>query len=700
MTKYYSHSYTRFWEEGLLLGNGRIGVVILGKENSERISFSHHNNFLTTNNMTKVPDMKPKLEDFKNKLLREGIENAVEYFYNEAQINGYQGLRMSDIVHPSLQIDIRHDTNYDDLNYKQILDLQERSVHIEDNNKKMKTYIAEFEEVEILYTSVQKMSSEIAFNQMLNKKIKTHEIIESEKIVITQIYLDGSKITNKINLDTDGTININENIIKVLNYSYLDISVKTNYSENKFLYSDDIKRSTLKLNNRLSDKINVESLNFIEATTEFLESFYELSVYYINSYSGQGIPGLQGIWAADFNPAWSGDYTFDTNVQLAIDSYLSLGKHKSMNAVLEHILSYSEDFEINARQYFNCKGYLMPAHASTTALHVHWNLEWPLVFWFSGAGWISYYFNEYYIYTLDKVFLRDKALPFYEKTLEFYLDIGKITEDYQIDIGYSAENGLGKNPTMDIAIIKMVIKYLEKAYFILDVPKNEQIEFESIKSKLPDYLIKGDIIAEWIDINKVENHNHRHFSHFFPVFVSKEIHKGHPLFEFFRNTFIKKIDYWLLNVDQDTNSSHGKMQALMIAIALEMDDLFDLVFASFFEGQAYYKFLNTSHYENQEVFNVDAVGSFPRIIHDALIYIEHDGSITLNKIQSHYLRNGKLYNITLPNKIEVIEFEWDLQRKYVSLKLNIKKSQDLVIQYLNKKTQYKDVSGNFIYKNS
>lgn len=699
MTLYSSRKYTKFWQEGLLLGNGRIGAIISGKRDREEISLSHHNNFLTSQKMLQVPNMKTELNTFQNILNERGQDSAVDFFYNKSKKKGYGGLTMSDIVHPSLQFKIIHNGSYDDVSYKQGISIKNKCVNIKDIKRKFQASISGFEEMVLVYNCQVKGTSTIKISEVINEKLKVNKVIDGDKILIKQLYMDNSIVSSEIKFESDGEIESTNDGTKIVDYTYLEICIKSQYSDRELIYNGDKSKAKFRTTAEKSEEIYVDKLNNNENINLLIDSFYELSTYYIDSYSGQGIPGLQGVWSGDFYPAWSGDYTFDTNVQLAIDSYLSLGKVKSMYAVLEHILSYSEDFEINAKQYFGCNGFLVPAHASTTALDVHWNPEWPLLFWLSGAGWLSHYFHEYYKYTLDETFLRLKALPFYEKTLEFYLDFGLNNDNYEINLAYSAENGLGKNPTMDIAVIRMMIKYLKETYRILEIPSTKQIKFDELEKKLPNYMVRDNVVTEWIDENKKENHNHRHFSHFFPVFVSKEIHNKHPLFEVYRNTFKVKIHCWLNNEQPDTSSTHGKMQAMMIATSLEMDEIFDLCMSSFFKGKSFYKFLNSSHYENEDVFNIDATGSFPKVINDAMIYVEHDGSITLNKIQSQFLGKGILNNIVLANGIEVKEFKWDRTKKYVYLNLVVHNKQDIKINYLHQSIVYNDVSGNLIYTN-
>src|SRR5699024_1545386 len=235
------------------------------------------------------------------------------------------------------------------------------------------------------------------------------------------------------------------------------------------------------------------------------EKMYDASRYIIQSMSGEALPNLQGIWSGDFSPAWSGDYTFDTNVELAISSLNSLGLFSHFERIFSRLEEYFPDFEENAMKYYGARGYLVPAHASTTAKHVHWNKEWPLVFWFSGAGWLAHFYQEYYDYTQDVEFLEKKAIPFYEKTIQFFEDIIILKENQAlIRPSYSAENGMGDNATMDVAVLKEVIQHLIQAYQLLEKPVPKK--YSELYHILPEYRINEEgSLKEWIDPNKAEN---------------------------------------------------------------------------------------------------------------------------------------------------------------------------------------------------
>src|SRR5699024_2467971 len=135
------------------------------------------------------------------------------------------------------------------------------------------------------------------------------------------------------------------------------------------------------------------------------EKLYAASRYVLLCCSGKSMPNLQGIWSGTFQPPWSSDYTFTTNLELAFSSLTRLGMFEEMKSVFNRLEDYFPDFEENALNYFGCRGYIVPAHGSTTAKEVQWSRKWPHLLWTSGAAWLAHFYAEYYEYTKDKEFL-------------------------------------------------------------------------------------------------------------------------------------------------------------------------------------------------------------------------------------------------------------------------------------------------------
>src|SRR5699024_3764833 len=139
-----------------------------------------------------------------------------------------------------------------------------------------------------------------------------------------------------------------------------------------------------------------------------VEKLYDAGRYMFICSAGELSPNLQGLWTGTFEPAWSGDFTFDTNVQLSIASALSSRLFEGMHGFFRMIDEFMPAFRQNASLYYGCRGIMSAAHASDSGLHFHWNEDWPLHFWTCGAGWLGHWFYQYYLHTGDKGFLKEQ----------------------------------------------------------------------------------------------------------------------------------------------------------------------------------------------------------------------------------------------------------------------------------------------------
>ena len=96
-----------------------------------------------------------------------------------------------------------------------------------------------------------------------------------------------------------------------------------------------------------------------------------------------------------------------------------------MLPLFDRLEAYMEDFKVNARELYNCRGIHVPSRFSSHGLNNHFDATWPMTFWVTGAAWYSLFYYDYYMYTLDKEFLQKRALPFMEQAALFYEDFLK-----------------------------------------------------------------------------------------------------------------------------------------------------------------------------------------------------------------------------------------------------------------------------------
>ncbi|PRY81358.1 glycosyl hydrolase family 95 catalytic domain-containing protein [Alkalibacterium olivapovliticus] len=684
------------WEDGYFIGNGETGGIVFGGAESFKVILNHHSLYLKTNKMNDIPDMSAYLEELRDIIKVDGYQAGINYFEMKAMDLGYKGLTMSDLYHPAAEIAFRFDnlSISPQTDFTRALDFEKGLIldsFLTNQGQRISKKAFISKKSDALYLE---LSSSESFSLNFTVEDFEQSELDQQTVHISEneiqevfTYIDGSNYVVTVKWMSNGREKINNNTISVSEATSLRLCLSVSRCDSSLEEFDEIEGTHISDHSTVYNQVSLqiadkeESVQSYEELISRLETentiplglyerFYDASRYFIQSMSGPAVPNLQGIWSGDFRPAWSGDFTFDTNVQLAIASQASLGLFDQLQGLFEKVNLYKDDFRENAQKYYGCRGFLVPVHASTRALHVHWNKEWPLIFWTSGAGWLGFFYNEYYDYTLDKVFLKNTAIPFYIETLQFYEDFVQYEEGVALfRPSYSAENGMGDNATMDIAVVKATLAYLKKAYTVLEytLPKTYKV----FENALPEYMIDSEgVLKEWIDESAKENPNHRHFSNLYPVFQTKEITVDQPdLWKASHKAFDKRLEAWLMSSDGDTSSSHGRMHAAMCAVALERPNDVEKAIGELIRNRSFFPSFASSHYNHQNVFNLDANGSFPKIVHDALMYTEKSGVLTLFKAVPYWLQSGTLKGIRLPNQVTVNHFSWDLNKGTFSLSL-------------------------------
>ena len=210
---------------------------------------------------------------------------------------------------------------------------------------------------------------------------------------------------------------------------------------------------------------------------------------------------MQGIWNGDYNPAWASDYHLDENIQMNYWLALPSRINNCIIPFYDFFDSHINDYMENAKRIYNARGILMPL-AQTT--HGKSNS-----FWISAAGWIASHYYDYWLFTADDDFLKNRAVPFMRHIIDFYEDYLEIERDgkYVFVPSYSPENtplvpnasSMCINATMDIAIAKEVLTNMITACEYLDIEKEGIQKWKKILEKMPEYMINEDgAFKEWL----------------------------------------------------------------------------------------------------------------------------------------------------------------------------------------------------------
>ncbi len=468
------------WEEGLISGNGSIGINMLSRPLDETIIFSHAKLFLPIRDPYMPPDKGDRISEIRSLIDRGLYKQATELAFKFSGQDDFYG---PDPFVPAFDMNIQTASKGDIREYVRSVDFTtgEAKVQWMDDRGRFerKIFVSRADSLVVLMLSGPKGALDIKFNLDSRKPENSLDIgtlVESYSMFnefvgnIKRKAADKTYVySNSFKKAYPGSIHALEGVAKVVynngklvetNRSIeitgadkvlilIDIGLLYNPSISK---EETIKKhiaelpadydallqkhaaihgaifSRMKLDlgggkdrsmttEELIEKSSMENMN-----RALIEKEFDAGRYNILSCMGDRPPALAGIWGGTYTPPWSGDYTHNGNVPSAISSVLMGNMPELMPAYTSYMESIVHWLEINAKNMFGARGIVLPSRSSTTAYNNALASDFAGGFWVAGAAWASHFFYDYYLYTGDQKFLADHALPFMEKSVLFFED--------------------------------------------------------------------------------------------------------------------------------------------------------------------------------------------------------------------------------------------------------------------------------------
>ena len=435
-----------------------------------------------------------------------------------------------------------------------------------------------------------------------------------------------------------------------------------------------------------TDALLARSVATKEIPPALLEKIYDGSRYVILSASGIRPPNLQGIWTGTWQPAWSGDYTTNTNLQLAIAHHFSCGTPELLDGYFKLIEQSLPDWRLNAKGLFGARGVVAPTRQSTHAKNIHWSNRFHGSYWTPGAGWLAHWFQEHFAYTGDRRFLAERTVPLLKEIALFYEDFLYAGPDGRLLFrpSKSAENGSNDNSTQDIMVAREVLTNLIADCRLLGTDLDQIPKWKGLLERLPSYQVDPETgeLLEWSFVGAKNRNFHRHMSHLYALFQSYEFDpvRDPALWTASEKAYEARLNQWLRKADPKDNnsqSSHGRMHMGLIAARLgrgaEVGEILNLMAAS----GAIHPSMATAHYERGRTFNMDANGGMPEIINNSLLFC-WEGTLQILPALPPQMKSGCVKGLRLRGGLIAEELSWD--EKSVGLTLRSQKAQTLRIE--------------------
>lgn len=276
----------------------------------------------------------------------------------------------------------------------------------------------------------------------------------------------------------------------------------------------------------------------------YLETLWHLYVYLLGCCSGAGsiysdqACGLSGLWDIRRPCMWGSMWYWDVNIQTAFYGAFGSNHMEQAKVFCDAFLSYREKARRFAERIYGTDG---------------WALDYPHMFYNCIQPWCALFLWNYYAYTLDEDFLKDRAYPAFKEILDFYRKMGRTDEKgiRHLDYDICPEQGPAASDTViTTAALKQLTVYALRSAEILGRPEKEKEELREMISQFPAYPLTGDG-RRWKDSAAVQDDIYlRHPSVLMPVFPAEEIHMNSP--EALRRTADETIRYAAGNTEPGT----------------------------------------------------------------------------------------------------------------------------------------------------
>jgi alpha-L-fucosidase 2 len=264
--------------------------------------------------------------------------------------------------------------------------------------------------------------------------------------------------------------------------------------------------------------------------------YYQFGRYLMIASSRPGTQpaNLQGIWNESPTPPWECKYTTNINTEMNYwpAEMCNLAEcHLALFDALEEIAISGARV---AKEHYGARGWVLhhnfdlwrgaaPINASNHGI-------WP-----TGGAWLTQHLWWHYEYSGDKTFLRERAYPLLKGSAEFFLDY--LVEDPRNDKGWlisgpsnSPENGgLVMGPTMDHQIIRELFANTAAAAKVLGVDEDLQQKLLQARGRIaPNQIGQHGQLQEWLEDKDSPSNRHRHVSHLWGLHPGSEINANTP----------------------------------------------------------------------------------------------------------------------------------------------------------------------------
>jgi len=392
--------------------------------------------------------------------------------------------------------------------------------------------------------------------------------------------------------------------------------------------------------------------------------------YFLSASSDQTPPDLLGMWNGDCRAGWGGFYHLDANLNLQVGGGNIGDMPEAMEGYFKTNEAWRADFETNARKLLGCRGMVAAGNTPGPQSGLISGISefYPYQYATGEEDWLLYPFWEHYLITGDQEFLRNRLYPLLKDMGEFYEDF-LVKEDangkYILAGSVSPENqpsnlkvSLVNNSVFDLSGARFALTTLIQTCNILGLdqgPGGDVEKWTKILNKLPPYRINNDgALQEWAwDSLDDPGYGHRHSSHLLPAWPYREITPESD------PVLYKAALTALAKKDEHLiGAGHGILHDGFIAAVLKNDESVRNKIMRLTKEDFYFYSLFSSHNAKHDIFCADTCNAVPGIMMEMLVSSE-PGRLEFLPALPLELAKGSISGVKGRCRVTVENLTWD-----------------------------------------
>jgi alpha-L-fucosidase 2 len=257
--------------------------------------------------------------------------------------------------------------------------------------------------------------------------------------------------------------------------------------------------------------------------------FFQYGRYLLiaSSRPGGQPANLQGLWNDELKPPWDSKWTVNINTEMNYWPAEVANLPECHLPLFDMLDDLSRTGREIATVHYGARGWVV--HHNTDL----WRGAAPINnpnhgIWPTGGAWLSLHLWEHFLYGGDRKFLADRAYPLMKDAALFFVDT--LVKDPRSGALISAPSnspehgGLVAGPTMDHQIIRSLFSATAQAARALEVDAPLAAQLDELRGKIaPDKIGRHGQLQEWLEDRDDPTDTHRHVSHLWGLHPGNEI---------------------------------------------------------------------------------------------------------------------------------------------------------------------------------